>query len=108
MHIPSTKRSILKIIVCLLDSLCCILETNTILQINYPSIKNKQIIEFLSLEDSMGLNGFHQLDGMIHSLTGKTTTFSECHTMLSEQLLLPLVHLSTEHAKGHLGLSKWL
>ena len=88
MHIPSTKRSILKIIVCLLDSLCCIPETNTILQINYPSIKNKQIIEFLSLEDSMDLNGFHQLEGMIHSLTGKSTTFSECHTMLSQQLLL--------------------
>ena len=86
-HIPSTKRSIIKIIVCLLKSLCCIPDTNMTLQINYPSIINKQIIEFLSLEDSLGLNGLHQLDGMIHSLTGKTATFSECHAMLSQQLL---------------------
>ena len=36
-HIPSTKRSIIKIIVCLLKSLCCIPDTNMTLQINYPS-----------------------------------------------------------------------
>lgn len=78
------------------------------LQINWPSIKNKHIIEFLSPEDSMGLNGFHQLAGVIHSLTGKTATFSECHAMLSHSYYYAVIHLPTEHAKGHLDLSKWL